>query len=218
MIWEKDGFFSGSNYYYVLALSGFYTYHETYEQRYIKIGKNNVVREQKIRDKFKQELLAPDGEIGILETANKNQEAIIKQQKDEIARLTAEVENIERPVEDAVREIATDVMKQQFASIFAEVLTHTSQVLTLDVANDTQDDANGTYGKINDALHNLLVTAMLNRFCEGSKGINLTPTEYATLRGKVDKDVLATVIAYVTNMNAAVDPKSNLLKLFQNQK
>lgn len=214
-IWEKDGFFSGSNYYYVLALSGFYTYHETYEQRYIKIGKNNVMREQKIRDNFKQELLAPDGEIGILQTANKNQEAIIRQKEEEIARLTAEIENIERPVEDAVREIATDVIKQQFASIFAEVLTHTSQVLTLDVANDTQDDADGTYGKINDALHNLLVTAMLNRFCEGSKGINLTPTEYATLRGKVDKDVLATVIAYVTNMKAAVDPKSNLLKLFQ---
>lgn len=216
-IWERDGFFSGSNYYYVLALKGFYDYHETYEQRYIRIGRNNGARAEAIREKHLTNLRKEDGEIGQLEAKNKQQSETIKEQEAQIARLEEENKNIQRPVEDAVRKVVGDVLEEEFASLFAKVLNHTADVLTLDAANDAKDDAEGTYGNLNDALYNLLVTAMLHRFCEGTKGAITTPDAYAELKDKVDQDFAASILAYVTNINnlASETSKSALLKLLQ---
>ena len=214
-IWERDGFFSGSNYYYVLALKGFYDYYEEYELRYIEIGRKNAQREQKIRNKYEQELKAPGGAIDLLETANKEQEEALREKDERIAQLESEIEHIQRPVEDAVRGVVSDVLQEQFASVLADVLNQATKVLSVDVADDTADDENGTYGKINSALHELVVAIMISRFAQRTRGAVRTPAQYAALKKTVDADLINTVIAYITNVSDAADEKSELLKLLQ---
>ncbi len=214
-IWERDGFFSGSNYYFVLALKGFYEYYEKYEQRHIEIGKDNAAREQRIRDRHEQKLRSPEGAIGILQNANKEQREELLQKDERIAQLEAELRNVQRPIEDAVRGVVADVMQEQFAPMFAEMMAHAVKVLTVNVADNTADDAEGTYGKINSSLHELLVALMISRYVQRTRGIVRTPAQYEELKKQVDTDFINTIVAYVTNLSDASDGKSELLKLLR---
>lgn len=225
-IWERDGFFCGSNYYYVLALKGFYEYYKEYEERYIGIGAENAEREKRIKDEYLQELKSPGGEIERLNYAIKEKDEEIAQKDSLIteksSRITA-LENTRPTVEGAIRQVVSEVLREEFAALFVEILANASKTLTLNIADDTADDENKTYKKIYDGIFDLLVVSMIKRYCDpvtgsdGSCAYVRSSAEYNKLKKKLSDDFAASIIAYVTNISSLADDntKSHLQNLFK---
>lgn len=129
-LWEMDGFFSASNYYYVAALGQFYSYYQNYEESYIKISADNDAKKKEIQDAYLEEL-AQSGEIAKLTTELQDKTAefeSIKQEKDkEIEKLREELANKHSPIEDAVKTVIEDTIKKQFPALFCDYMEHAAE-------------------------------------------------------------------------------------------
>jgi Mg2+ and Co2+ transporter CorA len=124
-IWENDGYFSCSNYYYILALGEFYKYYKEYEQKYIERFNENEKRRNDIISEQMKVLTAPGGTIDNL----RNQ---IEQKNDEIEALKAKLESVETPVEDAVAAVVKKEMEKMLPSMLSSFLTSASLGLIAD--------------------------------------------------------------------------------------
>ena len=124
-LWETDGFFSASNYYYVAALGQFYSYYQKYEENYITISADNTAKKKEIQEAYKEEL-TQNGEIAQLVTELQDKTAefeSVRQEKDkEIERLREELENRTSPIEDAVKNVIEDTIKRQFPALFCDYM------------------------------------------------------------------------------------------------
>ena len=129
-IWENDGYFSCSNYYYISALGEFYSYYREYEQKYIERFNENEKRRGDIINEHMKELTSAGGFIDEL-----NNE--IEKKNDEIEALKAELAKVETPVEDAV----ADVVKKQMALLLPTMM---STFLTEAAAGLTAEEIDGT--------------------------------------------------------------------------
>ena len=206
-IWERDGYFSGSNYYYVLALEGFYSYYAEYEEKYILIGESNADREQEIRKQYLTELHQEGGEIKALEDEITEQKAIVDNQKTRIAEL--EEENKKRPVENAVLDVVDKMLEERFAQYLAKTLLETAAAIeTAD--KDKADEEKNHYDLVNDNLRNLLVAAVIQQFGSGDSKTR------DKLRKRVGKDLQNVMAAYATDLNSG-KLNSKLYKLFQEE-
>lgn len=112
-IWEKNGYSSSSNFYFVSALSDFYSYYETYEENAIKNINNNKKREAQIKENYLNELRQPGNEIANLnvELANAKEEIekltqTLTAQQDEYAKLKELYEN------DPLRKVFTEFVQK----------------------------------------------------------------------------------------------------------
>lgn len=65
-LWESNGYYSSSNYYYVTALIDFYNYYEIYEKRFFEVEKSNVKVVEQVKKEYFSQLIKGSGEIGIL--------------------------------------------------------------------------------------------------------------------------------------------------------
>lgn len=117
-IWEKDGFFSCSNYYYISALGEFYSYYERYESEYIENYNKNKAQRDAILAEQKQKDELPEGEIGKREKQLKDKDNVIKDLKKKNEELKNALENVERPVESAV----IDIVKREVGDMFPELI------------------------------------------------------------------------------------------------
>ncbi len=129
-LWEVDGFFSASNYYYVAALGQFYSYYETYEENYIRISGENDRDKQRIRDAYKLEL-TEKGEIAQLNDELRDKTAefeSVRLEKDkEIERLQTELAGKHSPIEDAVKEILEATLREQLPALFCAYVGRVSE-------------------------------------------------------------------------------------------
>ncbi len=120
-IWETDGFFSASNYYYVAALGQFYSYYEEYEKNYIAISEKNNATVDLIRAEYLKEL-KEDGEIAQLNKRLKDEKTEASQElkaaKERIAALEAEIAAQHNPIEDAVKAVVTETIEKQLPALF----------------------------------------------------------------------------------------------------
>lgn len=227
-IWEADGFFCGSNYYYVLALKEYFAYYEEYEQKFIKIEQDNRVRVREIEEKHLEELKKPEHLIGQQEAQiNKmieEKELLEKEKNEEIEALQQKIDSIKTPVESAVREVVQQEINQKFdeffvnfASLLADTFEHTTDVLTADSVNSTQD-TNGVYQSVSDNLRKMIITAMIKPFAD-SVNRNLTSAEkYTEFKGKVEKDLDDIVMAYLGDIKDTYQGGSNLLSVVDGNK
>ncbi len=211
-IWESDGFFSGSNYYFVLALNEFYNYHEVYEKTYIKIGEENQAREEEIRARHLDDLQKPGNAISDLNEIIRENKDALRQKQEKIEQLQKEIDNIKRPVEDAVREVIEEELQQRFVPLLSETFEQAVKVLTIPAVDDTQD-RNGEYTAVSDNLHKLLLTYMLRTFASVPTR-KLSADDYKKLRDAVFADEKKAVLGYVGNVKNAADGESELKKLF----
>lgn len=226
-IWERDGFFSGSNYYYVLALKGFYDYYETYEEKYIPIGNENNDRVKEIQENYLKTLQQDSGPIGQARAEIRDKDRIIStnekslEAKDaEINRLKEEIENVRKQysVENAVENVAKSVLEKELAKTFTQMLTRTAAVLTPNVINNTQDDDDGTYNTLGTAMSDMMITAMLNHFCHNTQGAISTSQQYADLKKRLSTDFAAVILEYVTSIKDAggtEEAKSSLRNMLE---
>ena len=120
-LWEIDGFFSASNYYYVAALGQFYSYYETYEKNYIRISDENDEDTKRIREEYLTEL-TEKGQIAQLNDELRDKAAemeSLRLEKDtEIQRLETALANKRSPIEDAVKAILEETMREQLPTLF----------------------------------------------------------------------------------------------------
>ncbi len=204
-IWEKDGYFSGSNCYYIVALNEFYTYHQKYERDYIEIGENNIAVKQRVRDRaieeYEKQLRIPKkGAIALLEEENANKQATIEKQAKEISRLEA----ISRPVEDAIIEVIREELEKRFASLLQSTFAQAAKALTVDAVDDTADESN-LYSGICSSLYEMIFAEIFANYytIDASKGQyrfnNVDDYEKKTNDFKVD--LKATIAAYITSIN-----------------
>jgi hypothetical protein len=205
-IWEADGYFSGSNYYYVLALNEFYLYYESFEHKYIEIGEKNAQREAEIRAKHMEELQSAGGALYKKDEDLQKKDKKIAAQQKEIEALRA----VTHPVEDAVRQVATEEIEQQLAAMMAQVFTNASKALVENFVDDTRD-TDGTYSGLAAAMQDMLVTTMLSTFIKADATNSIANAKaYADLRQKVERDMKQISKRYVANVKTMENNESAL--------
>ncbi len=162
-VWESDGYFSGSNAYYIVALIGFYKYYETYEKKYIPIAGGREALEKDIIEGLEKDT----GRISVLKTGH---EAAIKtlsaeyeaKLKEKEARIL-ELENLERPVEDAVKAVIAQELEQNIVSILTDVFYTAAGAFTLDFVDSTKDE-DGKYSNMLDAFMSMVTANGVTKF------------------------------------------------------
>lgn len=210
-IWEKDGFFSGSNYYFVLALNEFFVYHEKYEKTYIEIGKKNKEREEEIKAKHLEDLEKPTQVIGEKNALIAKKEDEIQAKQEEIAALKAQIDSIKRPVEDAVRMVIAEEMEKSLPEMMAKVFAHAAKVLTIPSVDPTKDEGK-VYANVDKALKDMFKAAVLSEYAKATG--NAAADDYKTLESKFEEDLMDTILCYVSSVENSADKKSALRKLF----
>lgn len=118
-IWESDGFFSASNYYFILALGEFYSYYETYEKYYAKNYQDNQVEKLSIQQQFEQDFRRTTMQPEIAKRTAAFEEEI-KKRDEEIKQLREQLANT--PIEDAVRLTINKEMKKMFSELMCEFM------------------------------------------------------------------------------------------------
>ncbi len=129
-IWEQDGYFSASNYYYISALGEFYSYYDEYEHKYV----SRTFDRESIRVAYKEELDKPNGEIGKLKEdlkkKDKEFEKLTASKNSEIAQLKEEISSRKSPIEDAVKSVINDQLKECFPKLITEFMNDVATALT----------------------------------------------------------------------------------------
>ena len=211
-IWENDGYFSGSNYYYVNALNEFYTYYKNYEERYIAFNKRNEAARAEIITAYREELNGPEGELTQLKLEKQQQSEELALKDAEIARLRQALAEVPTPVEDAVREIINQELDAQFAARAADMFTTATKALTLKEIDPTEDP-DGTYAKMCNAMLAMLTADIFAGYYSAPRKIK-SAEEYAKRTKAFTDDVQETVNSYLSSINNSTDGTSKLRKFF----
>ncbi len=208
-IWEKDGYFSGSNYYYVNALKELYEYYEAYEKKYIEVGADNQKREQE----YYSRLTGPNGEITQLkarhEKAEEEKDRLIAQRDSRIALLEQllEEERLKKPtVEDSICELIEKELSTQFVALLTQAFSQAAACFAPDTVNPTQDE-NGTYAKLFGAMTEMVVAEC---YANSSSFKRCTPEEYEKQTKYFKEDVRAIINHNIDDISSDVNHRSNM--------
>ncbi len=201
-IWEKDGFFSCSNYYYVSALGEFYAYYETYESKYIPIRSNNEAQRKEIIAQYDAELRTKNGAIGKLEWE-------VNDRDNKIARLERQLANVQTPVEDAVTDVVHREINKMLPSLICEFISGAAAGITVSDINGAP--CTDTQQQFADAMGSF-VFAMLSRDIykqvESKNSLRATAAtkeelahDYKDLTVKIKSDFSRIIKAYIAEIS-----------------
>lgn len=201
-IWETDGYFSASNYYYVSALKEFYAYHDTYEQKFFNIEKNNVETRKAIVDEHMAELEST-GEIRKLKDLLADKEV-------EIEKLKKQKEEIKTPVEDAVTIVIKQVLKETLPNALTEFINEAADGLTC--TNPKDYKVSDDLGSFAGALKMLAFALISKQIQEISYDRNRTPeaNEKAAkeMRKNIEKDFERCLSRYIGEIKNSESKRS----------
>lgn len=208
-IWEKDGYFSGSNYYYVNALKELYEYYEAYEKKYIDVGTDNQRKEKEYYSK----LVGPNGEI----TKLKDQHAKAEEEKDrEIAKRDnriamleqlLEEEKLKKPtIEDGIRELIQKEFDTQFVCRLTQAFSQAAGCFAPDTVNSDKDE-DGMYAKMFGAMIEMIVA---ESYANNPAFKNCTPEEYNAQTKYFKNDVRAIINHNIDDISSDINHRSNM--------
>lgn len=208
-IWEKDGYFSGSNYYFVNAVKELYEYYEEYEEKYIPIGAKNQKRELD----FYKKLTGPNGEITLLkaqhekEEEEKDRQISLRDEQISTLEQQLEEEKLKKPtIEDGIRELIQKEIEQQFLARMTEAFTQASKALAPDTVDATKDE-NGVYAGMYQALLNMIVA---DCYAQNPSFENCTPEEYKAQTKYFKNDIRAIVNHNIDDISSDINHRSNM--------
>ncbi len=204
-IWERDGYFSCSNYYYVSALGEFYAYYETYESKYIEHYAENVNQRAAILSEQMESLRAPTGEIGMLKK-------VVHDREKEIAGLKAQLDNVSTPVEDAVVEVATEQMKRIFPELLCGFLKEAAKGITTSSIDSTE--CSEAYAELVESLKALFL-AMMSGNIEKALRFTNKPyeervAEYEAYSKHISEDIDEMATSYVSVLKTSPIHRSEI--------
>ena len=209
-IWEKDGYFSGSNYYYVNAIKELYEYYEQYEEIYIPIGADN---QRKEREYYKK-LSGPHGEITQLKeqlqktTEEKDQQ--IAQQQAQISALEEQLtaEQQKKPtVEDTIRGLIQQEIGQMFVSCMTQAFTQAAKALAPETVDPTKDES-GSYAGMLSAMAEMVVA---DSYAKNASFEQCDPEVYEKQTKYFKKDVRAIINHNIDDIKNDNHNRSNML-------
>ncbi len=204
-IWENDGFFSCSNYYYISALGEFYNYYETYESKFIGNYTENEVNRSAIKRDYLKELQAPGGEISKLKKE-------LKEKEDEASELQKKLDNVETPVEDAVAAVVSKELEKLLPEMLCRLLLDTADGLTVEDVNDTL--CTDAHKALSDAVSELLFAMISKYIFECVRSSKLTREENANnhkmLSGKLKKEIRRCIRQFISQINDSDEGRSSL--------
>ncbi len=173
-IWEKDGFFSASNYYYVSALGEFYSYYEEYEQNFIE----NDINAKNKEEEHQKNIDERDAEIRSLKKKVENDKKSYNDLKDrsaqKIADLQKALDSVDTSVEAAVRAMIDEQMKKSLSKVMCDLFNDTAAALTAQHTSGAPVDQN--YQDVHDAVSNLAVAFMAKAIAKNSGEYIYPPT------------------------------------------
>ncbi len=192
-IWEKDGYFSCSNYYYVAALGEFYSYYETYESKFIVNFNNNEDQENKIIKETEDRLLSSSGKLGELSRE-------IQRRDQEIKKLTEKIENISKPVEEAVIKVTTEKMKEIFPELLCEFIHNVSRGLTVTAIDATplQDNHTAFMEAVGDLMVATISEQIYSSIRPGTMARDEQNIEYRKMEQHIRNDFKEIMCNYVS--------------------
>ena len=202
-IWESDGFFSCSNYYYVSALGEFYRYYETYELKYIENYTENDASRASIIREHNKELEAPGGTISELKIA-------LKDREEDVAKLQKELAAVETPVEDAVAAVVAKEMKTLLPGMLCEFMMQAAQGLTVNDVDDTPcADEHKAFAL---AIRKIMLATISKHVYDNVRSGKYSKEEnienHKELEGKVSAEFERCIKAYISYVNDSDEGRS----------
>lgn len=204
-IWENDGFFSASNYYYVSALGEFYSYYTDYESSYINIAQDNEKTVKAIQDDFKREM----EKSGDIFTLNKT----ISKQQEQIADLEQQLKNKSTPVEDAVAIVVQREMERLLPDMLCQVVEQMAvDIKTMAFESKSTDRAKNH--PFSAALGELLLAMVCDKILanthSGNKTAEQNTAAFNQLCMNVRKEVNRCVGTFISQVNDTEQNRSTL--------
>ena len=131
-IWEKDGYSSSSNYYFLSALNDFYGYYNEYELKYSENAYKNDKEKEKIQDDYFKVLETKGHEIynlrQDLENANSRNEELSQRNEQLNADLAEQKANpIYKALTDFVTKTIQDNIKDIVSNLFGQMAVSISE-------------------------------------------------------------------------------------------
>lgn len=209
-IWEADGYFSCSNYYYVAALGDFYRYYKEYEEKYIENFNNNEKRRIEIVNEYMKEMTSPGGRIEKLESETKEKD-------DTIRSLEARLAAVERPIEDAVTSLVQKELTNCLPSALAAFLSGAAAGLTADDIDPTERKPE--YVAFAAALRQFMLSMLSNQVYDKAKEGLMDKGDvaevYARVMATVNKTAKKFTAKFVADAKNRMDENTSpLLTLF----
>lgn len=205
-IWEKDGYFSCSNYYYVAALGEFYSYYERFESVYIEHYNDNEKQRALIIAEERSRMKKPTGDIGKL-----NKEIADRDRR--IAELEAQLASVETPVEDAVAGVVIKEMKRALPELLCNFLFDAAKGLTVPAIDPTE--CNEYHAKLAEGLKALLIALISDNVQKalrlGTKKREEQLSEYATYVKHISEDVEESITSYISIIKNSPDHRSKIV-------
>ncbi len=213
-IWEKDGFFSCSNYYYISALGEFYFYYERYESEYIEnYNKNKSQREAILAEQKRQDEL-PDGAIGKLNQVIDDKEKEIEKLQNKNIELQNQLDHVERPVEDAVVDILKREIKYMFPELISGFIASVAENITASVMG--AEELNESSKAFETAMGAFVMSLLSDRVYSASKSSKASfeenKKELERFQGYIRKDVRLLVGNYIARIKNSGDHESSLFE------
>lgn len=208
-IWEKDGYFSCSNYYYIFALGEFYAYYETYERKYIEHYTENEASRAALLAEQEEAMRAPTGEIGQLRRDLQDREK-------EIEDLQTKLANVETPIEDAVIATASAEMRRIFPDMLCGFLRDAARDLTAAAA--TKSDCDPAHSELAEAVKSLAVAVVLSqKICNTTSSSKRSQEQLAADRAALESHVLADLFRILNDYVDEVKNSPESRSSFYNQ-
>ena len=122
-IWERDGYSTSSNYYFLSALNDFYGYYKEYELKYSENAYANDLAKQEIQKEHEKNLeLPPKGTIYLINEQLKEAQADNEELKEENEKLEKENQkHRDNPLYKALNQFVEDAVKERISSILSEL-------------------------------------------------------------------------------------------------
>lgn len=204
-IWEKDGYFSCSNYYYVSALGEFYVYYEKYESKFIKNYAMNEAHEKQIAQNTETDLLSPSGKLGEMTRE-------IQRRDGEIEKLQNELKNVSKPIEDAVVAVATERIKAIFPELLTSFIREAASGLTVSAIDSSE--CKEAHTELVNAMQELILAMLSEKIYSAIRPGKMSRDEqnikYRQLEGYVKEDLAETLTEYVTEIKNSPIHRSEL--------
>jgi len=205
-IWENDGFFSCSNYYYISALGEFYNYYETYESKYIGNYTENETNRASIQREYLKELEAPGGKIADLKRELKDKEDIVSD-------LQKQLNNVETPVEDAVAAVVAKEMEKLLPAMLTNFISSAAEGVTVDAVNPTP--CTEQQQAFIDSLSELLFALMISKHVYEDVTYKARTIEeklalYTKFSNKLKQEITRCVRAFSSQINNSDEGRSKL--------
>ncbi len=219
-IWEKDGFFSASNYYYIYALGEFYDYYEAYESDFVDSAAT-ISKQKSDIERLEEASRASEEERT---EAIRAKDAELADKNAELADKDAEIERIRSgsAIEAAVRDMVQRELQSSLPRMLCEFLNQTSAAYMAPFTTADAPEPGDDVAAFRAAAANFILAC-----CSGDIARHLkefpqqSPAEAFACVSKVIKNDFDDVISfYIHSLFASHDGKheSPLLKLLDTDK